>query len=144
MERSPIDARGIDAGFGKFIAARIVALIDENLVIDQTGQDLERGAGNVLCGNFGVRPRRRLGVAGADDEKAGIAMRLSPNSSMPKAWMIRRHGEGSLDALIVDIEGRPGIERQVAPQMGRHHPVVLPPGLKTQVFVGVHRGTAHP
>src|SRR5262245_61938354 len=50
VERCTVDPLGIDAGFGKLVAAFIVARIDEDLVIDKTGQDLERCTGDVLRG----------------------------------------------------------------------------------------------
>jgi hypothetical protein len=40
-----IDARRVDAGLGKLIAAFVIALVDEDLVIDIAGNDGELGAG---------------------------------------------------------------------------------------------------
>jgi hypothetical protein len=55
VDRGAIDPGGIDAGFGKFVAPFLVALIDENLVIHRSGDDFELCAGDV--------PGRERGVA---------------------------------------------------------------------------------
>ena len=49
-----VDAGGIDAGLGELVAALVVAFVDEDLVIDQAGDDDELGAWDVRGGEGGV------------------------------------------------------------------------------------------
>ena len=49
-----VDAGGIDAGLGELVAPLVVAFVDEDLVIDQAGDDDELGAWDVRGGEGGV------------------------------------------------------------------------------------------
>ena len=66
VDFAAVDAGSVDAGLRKFISAVIVTFIDEDVVIDATGNDVELGVGDVSCGELGVvlggawvSPRRR-------------------------------------------------------------------------------------
>ena len=58
-----VHARRIGAGLGEFILALFVAFIDEDLVVDEAGDDDKLGARNVLGGEGGVFFGRRLRIA---------------------------------------------------------------------------------
>jgi hypothetical protein len=46
----------------------LIALIDEDFVIDMTLDDGELGAGDMLCGELGIVCRRGLSVVRADGD----------------------------------------------------------------------------
>jgi len=85
MDLAAVDAGSVDAGLRKFVPAVVITFIDEDVVIDATGNDVELGVGDVSCGELGVVLGRRLGVAGADGDVGRTASCRSPASSMPKA-----------------------------------------------------------
>ena len=60
MDAVAIDARGVDAGLGKFVFPLLVALVDENIVIDSAGNHVKLGVRDVLRGELGVVLGRRL------------------------------------------------------------------------------------
>ena len=49
VQLASINAGGIDAGLGPVIASQCIAFIDEDLVIDQTGQHIELDMGSIFC-----------------------------------------------------------------------------------------------
>ena len=66
MDLAAVDAGSVDAGLRKFVPAVVITFIDEDVVIDATGNDVELGVGDVSCGELGVvlggawvSPRRR-------------------------------------------------------------------------------------
>ena len=141
----PIDARSIDAGFRELVAALVVAFIDEDLVIDQAGNDDELGAGDVLGGEGGVVIGRRLRVARADGD-------IGRNGHPAETRLVHaerlddagRHGERRLDARIAHIERGRGIERQLVAKIRRHRLIVLPALLEGEELVGIDLGAADP
>src|SRR5450755_1115368 len=60
VQLASINAGGIDAGLGPRVASQCFAFIDEDLVIDQTGQHIELDMGNISCRKLRVFPGRSL------------------------------------------------------------------------------------
>src|SRR6476661_1663033 len=111
MDRVAIDARSVDAGLGKFVFPLLVALVDEDIVVDSARQHVKLGVCNVPGGELGVVLGRRLGVAGADRD-------VGRNRELPQPGCIHaegldnsgRHRKYGLDALVVYVERRRRIE----------------------------------
>ena len=145
MDRRAVDAGRVLAGLGKLVLALVVALIDEDLVIDRARDDDELGARDVLRGELGILLRRRLRVALAHGDIGRNVELLEPllvhAERLDDAW---RHGEHRLDAGILHLERRLRIERQRVAQMRGDLLVVLPALLEGEVFVAVDLGAAEP
>lgn len=143
MDRMTIDARCVDTGLGKLIAAFVIALIDEDLVIDSAGNDGELGAGDVFRGELGILFGRGLSVACADGDvdrhlcEPGFVHAESLDDA-------GRHGERSFDAGIVHREGERRIERQLLAEILGNRLIVAPALLEGEVLVGVDFGAADP
>jgi hypothetical protein len=54
VDGSSVDTRRVYAALREFVATDLVALVDEDLVVDISGYDVEFGTGNVGRGEFGV------------------------------------------------------------------------------------------
>jgi hypothetical protein len=140
-----VDAGRVDAGFRPGIPPELVALVDENLVVDQAGHHVELGVGDVFRRELGVFLGRRLGVARADDD-------VGRDREMAQAGLIHaearqvagRHRHDGLHAGVPHVARRPRIERHLRAQIGRHHRVVLPRGLIGQEQIRIDPGAADP
>src|SRR5919198_2658254 len=89
MDAAAIDARSVDAGLREFIFAILVALVDEDVVIDPARNHVKLGARDVPGRELGIVPRRRLGIAGTD-------CNIGRHLELPQSGCI--HAEGLHDA----------------------------------------------
>ena len=60
VDLAAVDAGSVDAGLRKFVPAVVVTFIDEDVVIDAAGNDVELGMSDVARGELGVVLGRRL------------------------------------------------------------------------------------
>ena len=63
-----IDAGSIDAGLRPGVASQVIALVDEDLMVDLAGHHVETHVRNVFGREFRILLGRSLGVPRADDD----------------------------------------------------------------------------
>src|SRR5262249_36384834 len=68
MDLAAVDAGRVDAGLRKFIPPVLVALVDENVVVDAARDDVKLGMRDMSRGELAVLVGRRLGIARAARE----------------------------------------------------------------------------
>ena len=133
MDAVAIDTRGVDAGLAKFVIPLLVALVDENIVIDSAWNHVC----DVLRGEVGVVLGRRLRIRGADRDLGRNRELLQSGcvhaEGLDDSW---RHGKYGVDPFVAHAERRRRIERQLVAQMFRHHRIVAPAALEGRYFSG--------
>src|SRR5262249_30058417 len=63
MDLAAVDAGSVDAGLREFIPPVLVALVDENVVVDPARDHVKLGMRDMSRGELGVLVWRRLGIA---------------------------------------------------------------------------------
>ena len=86
VQRAPIDAGRINAGFRPCIPSERVALVDEDLVVYQTEQNVQMRVRHVFGRKLRVVFWRSLGVSGTDDNVGWDRQLPEPGFLHAEAW----------------------------------------------------------
>jgi hypothetical protein len=136
---------GIDAGLRIIIPPNLVALIDEDFVVNLTGKHLELRVRNIFRGKLGVFLWRRCGITRTNND-------IRRDHHLPQPRLVhaeplnvaRSHRKGRLHPIIAHIPGGFRVKAHLLAQIGRHHRVVLPTALVPQKQIGIDLGPTDP